>query len=266
MKLFQGFALQFLLILGQEVFSNNDFVKRSNSKLVRIMGGRDAVRNSAPWMVILRIESVIPICGAVILNENWLLTAAHCIWIKQPEDFKAFAGEHDLLVDEGVRQERSVDRLTPHPNFDYDKNLNDIGLVHVSEPFIFNSIIHEIDPPSADAALNDEATVFGWGRQISHTSRRLTTVLQELPVSIVEHKKCFKLYGKTFINEKTHICATAFAIGKSTCYGDSGGPLVQDGLLIGIVSMGERPCGKSLRPMIFTRVSTQLDWIRTSMD
>ena len=54
----------------------------------RVIGGRDAFIEEFPWQVSLqkfRIAFPLPIpdwghtCGASIINDYWLLTAAHCV-------------------------------------------------------------------------------------------------------------------------------------------------------------------------------------------
>lgn len=42
----------------------------------RIVGGIDAKIEKYPWQVALMGDSYL--CGAIIINENWMLTAAHC--------------------------------------------------------------------------------------------------------------------------------------------------------------------------------------------
>lgn len=44
-----------------------------------IQGGQDAERSRWPWMVSLRHQDGDHICGGVLINAQWVLTAAHCV-------------------------------------------------------------------------------------------------------------------------------------------------------------------------------------------
>ena len=45
----------------------------------KIVGGTEASDHSWNWIVSLQSDSGFHFCGGTILNENWVITASHCL-------------------------------------------------------------------------------------------------------------------------------------------------------------------------------------------
>merc|ERR1712142_1416386 len=68
----------------------------------RIVGGSEAEKNEYPWQVgLVENDLKAPFCGGVILTTKTILTAAHCTWELENDDFKVVIAEHDTTKEDG---------------------------------------------------------------------------------------------------------------------------------------------------------------------
>nr|XP_009683154.1 PREDICTED: coagulation factor IX isoform X1 [Struthio camelus australis] len=72
----------------------------------RVVGGSDSMRGEVPWQVYLVNSHNIGFCGGSIINEKWVVTAAHCL---QPGDNVTAVAGNALLTK--VRICPSLERL-----------------------------------------------------------------------------------------------------------------------------------------------------------
>ncbi|XP_067886544.1 transmembrane protease serine 11C-like isoform X2 [Heterodontus francisci] len=229
--------------------------------LSRIIGGTDSVNGEWPWQVSLHIRSHV--CGASIISDRWLVSAAHCFQntFANPSIWKAYMGS----VSVGRGTSRTIRRIHIHPNYSIPiKFNNDIAVLELSSPLTFNDFIQPVCLPSSRKVFSAgrSCTITGWGTLTFEGS--LATILQKAEVKIIDDNKCKRIFGKLVSNKM--LCAGILAGGVDACQGDSGGPLVcaspdNTWFLAGIVSFGIK-CARPNIPGIYSRVTALKDWVQ----
>ncbi|XP_043093677.1 ovochymase-1 isoform X2 [Puntigrus tetrazona] len=172
---------------------------------------------------------------------------------------------HDLEnLNESCRQTELVEKIISHKEYNQKTNENDIALVKLRSPLLFNNCVRPVGILNLDLSPRETCTVTGWGA-IRENGPRAST-LQEVNVTILAVETCNKYYkGKVY---KNMLCTGADAGGKDACQGDSGGPLScftgERYKLAGVVSWGVG-CGRAQKPGIYTNLYNYRQWIESSM-
>merc|ERR1712088_1054461 len=72
-------------------------------------------------------------CGASIISNKWLVTAAHCIGSKTASQVQVVTGMHDKDTKRyGSPKEYSVKRIIVHSGWDRESLSNDITLLQIN--------------------------------------------------------------------------------------------------------------------------------------
>ncbi|XP_025198026.1 serine proteinase stubble [Melanaphis sacchari] len=238
----------------------------------RIVGGEKVSFGKWPWQISLRqwrTSTYLHKCGAALFNENWAVTAAHCVENVPPSDLLLRLGEHDLSVEEEPYgyEERRIQIVASHPQFDPRTFEYDLALLRFYEPVKFQPNIIPVCVPEDDSNfVGSSAYVTGWGRL--YEDGPLPSVLQEVTVPVINNSVCETMYRAAGYIEHIpdiFICAGWKKGGFDSCEGDSGGPMViqrpdKRWLLAGIISWGIG-CAEPNQPGVYTRISKFKDWI-----
>ncbi len=68
-----------------------------------------------PWMA--HFKSGKRNCGATLINEKWILTAAHCVKGVKAEDMKIILGKHNITQTERTERVFEIKKVMIFRNF-----------------------------------------------------------------------------------------------------------------------------------------------------
>ncbi|XP_012682413.1 chymotrypsin B-like [Clupea harengus] len=224
----------------------------------RIVNGEEAVPHSWPWQVSLQQPSGFHFCGASLVNENWVVTAAHC---NVRTSHKVVLGEHDRGSSGEATQTMKVQKVFTHPEWNPRTINNDIALIKLASPVSMSSHVGPVClAETADAFTPGTTCVTsGWGLT-RHNAMFTPNQLQQAALPLLSSEQCKTHWG----SQISDVMICAGADGASSCMGDSGGPLVcqKDNAwtLVGIVSWGSSRCSTTT-PAVYARVTELRAWV-----
>lgn len=177
-------------------------------KTPKIVGGVPALIEDVPYQVSLRrlfqndtVTTFVHTCGAIIVNTDTILTAAHCIFGREHLPYQIRAGS-DMKSQGG--QIVNVTKFFLHPDYQHSGFYNDIAVMRLAEKLRFSPKVQaiQIAPRGYRVPNNAPLLVSGWGTLEFRGSS--PERLQKVFVPAVSNEDCAKAYS----NIRPHkICA-----------------------------------------------------------
>jgi secreted trypsin-like serine protease len=219
----------------------------------RIIGGDQAPPGKWPFQAAL-VNASVPdnfnaqYCGASVIGERFILTAAHCVdFLTGPAQVQVLTNTQSLASG-GTRHD--VAKIKFHRRWNPDTSDYDVAIIKIKGkvsgiPAAKRAkFITSVEEESDFAPPRTKAFVTGWGDTDPGSPQDFPTELRQVQVPIVKTKVCNAPDSYDGEITKRMLCAGLAAGGKDSCQGDSGGPFVvkdADGkfrLQVGIVSWG----------------------------
>ena len=258
----------------------------------------NATQGEIPWAVLIIDLSTkyIPTCSGSILNKNWVMTAAHCVYMKKMHLLKVLLGSSPNLTIDPFYDIKQIKIHKLYGKSAFMRNTYDIALLELSQPIVFGSDVCAVCLPPVMCEHKDKETALfaGYGRydvrwmlQMGWVSFNSSHIYDNpFDYKQTNSSRLLSKFGPGLGNKTKpigmFICLwrTLPDSGYFTCAGDSGGPLAQfdregRAVQIGICQghnwkvcspcVGGVPTQRDIdnfdMAMIFTRVAIFIEWI-----
>jgi secreted trypsin-like serine protease len=234
-----------------------------------IVGGDAAPVGRWPWMAAILDSSetdagFAQFCGAAVIGQRRILTAAHCVVDQTSDDIDVLVGRTRLSEKDGRRI--AVKSISVYPGYvDGSRRGLDAAVLTLRANAGVPPVALARPSQTAAWAAGTPAWSIGWGQINAGRSplgnRYYADRLRELQLPVQGDAACENAYGLGFPDFPYRpawlLCAGTGAGGTGPCYGDSGGPLVVGApgawLDVGIVSGGDA-CAAPGYYTLFARV------------
>jgi len=245
-----------------------------------------------PWAIAILLSDKLH-CSGSILNERYVLSAAHCFWVEGiPLDLTKLAiiaGSDDPVSPILRSKARFVERkkvvdVKKHPLADYPAARYDLALVKIEGQFTFRDSRWPICLPEATRSrayhFGRGYTLVGFGRDINKENQG--SVLTDLDLIVQPTNACMAKYSGILndelndfhyliketlpqnFNEDSLICGAKPGKTSGSCPGDSGGIFMNNmwkpdlgdyrAIQTAVVHGAPQRCNGGRYPSIFVRI------------
>ena len=179
---------------------------------LKILGGESGLFSNWDWMASIRNMND-HFCGGSILNEWYIITAAHCFDNITNLTSELTVCSGTFRLSDPCHQRRIIDYFIIHPEFNITSTENDLALIRLQTPLDLSDLsitpicLPNENSSSEDLLIETEVVSIGWGHI---KSNKIPDVLQQVTLKIMDKSSIFCSY---IPNEQIQLCVGDFGKG-----------------------------------------------------
>ncbi|XP_053673654.1 uncharacterized protein LOC128723915 [Anopheles nili] len=249
-----------------------------------IQHGKDVQAGDWPWhaAIFYRMNGSLSYkCGGSIIDENTILTAAHCVLanrgIVAPAEISVHVGRSHLQEESDHIQEHAVKDIMVHSEFSRNSIAHDIALVRLASNITMTKFVQPVcvwtmEDGDKQLIIGKNGSIVGFGLTEDDV---VSDQLKQAWIGVVDPMTCIENDRGVFA---THLTSEMFCgggqPGVSACNGDSGGGMFFEigskWFVRGIVSFTPKRENTDLcdgsKFTAFTDVAKYLGWMEQHVD
>ncbi|MBW3696207.1 serine protease [Vibrio sp. T187] len=220
-----------------------------------------------------------PYCGATILDEDHILTAAHCIYGDTVVQLFTTVVPQLFNVNDypfGNIQRVRVSEIYYRNDFSNDLSdllANDIAILKLESSLNIDTVNDVIERPTSESYRSDNVntTFTAVGHGNTSSGNDTSDVLRQVNLTPISNSSCAAMFIEGASLTNNQICfdgaySSSTGLSGGTCQGDSGGPVYwYDGsqyVQIGLTSFGPSQCGYNGGvTSVFTEIYDYSAWV-----
>lgn len=186
---------------------------------------------------------------------------------RTPPELKVVTGQFDRCFPDVSSTNHSVDRIHVHPDYNPGNRANDLAILKLSAPVIFERRIGTICLPTPGSSyLGQVVTLVGWSESKGALGELVSSCRpRKLGLPVLGERECL---GSSFDPGAVSAdkgCAGVVGVPGVVCQIDVGGPVMYRSYggvyeLVGVLS-DRNSCGPKASSALYTRVGLHLRWI-----